>query len=62
MGAERGSIKGLGSLAQYKGCTEIDGNLVITIRGSGVSGASYRILQHLSFKCIHLTRTWKQQF
>ena len=32
------AIEGLGSLAKYKGCTEIDGKLLITIRGSGVSG------------------------
>ena len=35
------TIEGLGSLAKYKGCTEIDGNLLITIRGSGVSGKPY---------------------
>ena len=35
------AIEGLGSLANYKGCTEIDGNLLITIRGSGVSGKPY---------------------
>ena len=35
------TIEGLGSLAKYKGCTEIDGNLFITIRGSGVSGKPY---------------------
>ena len=35
------AIAGLGSLAEYKGCTEIDGNLLITIRGSGVSGKPY---------------------
>ena len=35
------TIEGLGSLAKYKGCTEIDGNMLITIRGSGVSGKPY---------------------
>ena len=35
------TIEGLGSLAKYKGCTEINGNLLITIRGSGVSGKPY---------------------
>ena len=35
------AIEGLGSLAKYKGCTEIDGNLLITIRGSGVSGKPF---------------------
>ena len=44
------AIEGLGSLAKYKGCTEIDGKLLITIRGSGVSGKPY-IYCSLTHKC-----------
>ena len=31
-------IESLESLAEYKGCTEINGNLIIKLRGSGGSG------------------------
>lgn len=35
---EKPPIDSLASLAMYKGCTEINGNLIINIRGSGGSG------------------------
>ena len=35
---EKPPIESLASLALYEGCTEIKGNLIINIKGSGGSG------------------------
>ena len=41
---EKLPIDSLASLAEYKGCTEIKGNLIINIRGSGGSGLLIKFL------------------
>ncbi|KAL9987226.1 hypothetical protein ACROYT_G001497 [Oculina patagonica] len=44
---EKPPIDSLASLAMYKGCTEINGNLIINIRGSGGSGIGTRLDENL---------------
>ena len=41
---EKLPIDSLASLTEYKGCTEINGNLIINIRGSGGSGLLTKFL------------------